>query len=252
MAEDQAVVNAVPVSNDSSVSSSQSSAAPEVSQNVPRGTSETASAPEPEKMLPQSKVNELVGRTRQEERERMRREYESRQIAQPAAQPQQTQDPSIGGVSQLNEDRVRQLYREEAERQALGVLNNRVATDFVSKLDAAKTKYQDFEKVTEDLKIMNLPMNYVHLFNEFDNAGDMLYDLGKNPEKLGQIVPLFYDQNLARRALKKLSDSIKTNEIAVKQPQANPPLSQISPSPTGVDNGKMNVSDLRRQPWARG
>jgi hypothetical protein len=165
--------------------------------------------------------------------------------------PQQ-QAPSIGGVQGVDEERIRQVYHEEAQRQAANQVNNRVANDFVSKLDSAKKKYNDFDSVTEDLKIMNLPMQYVHIFNEFDNTGDMLYDLGKNPEKLGQIVPLFYDQNLARRALKKLSDSIKANETAIKQPQANPPLSQISTSPTGVDNGNPSIAQLRREKWLKG
>jgi len=215
--------------------------------DVPRGTPEpSVQVPEPEKMLPQSKVNELIGRTRQEERERAMREAESKYKPSNQQVPQ-----SMGGVQQLSEERIRQLYSEEAQKQAINAVNQRVGQDFLSKLDKAKAKYEDFDKVTEDLQIMSLPMNYVSLFNEMDNVGDILYDLGKNPEKLGQLVPLFYDEKLARKALKKMSDAFKINEIAASQPKANTPLSKILSSPTGIDNGKMTIQDKRNNPKFR-
>lgn len=256
---DDIAMDAVNVGSDNAVASSSSN----MQSDAPVSNSATVEVQPkaPEKMLSQSDVNKIVGRTRQEERERMEREFARRQQGQqnsatssasPQAQTVQQSQQGIGGMPAVDEDRVRQLYREEAERHAYEAMNNRVANDFVSKIDSAKNKYQDFDQVTEDLKIMNLPMNYVHIFNEFDNAGDMLYDLGKNPEKLGPIVPLFYDPVLAKKALRKLSESIKANEAALQHKPANQPLSQVTASPTGVDSGKSTISDLRKQPWLRG
>jgi hypothetical protein len=245
MAQDQAVVNAVSA-NETSPSQTVSN---DVSNNVPRETSEVkTSVAEPEKMLPQSKVNELVGRTRQEERERVKREYESKIISQPTEQNQ-----NFGGVTQLSEERVRQLYREEEKQKELVNKLQTGASELISKIKTGKEKYQDFDEVTKHLKLDELSIDspFVHYVNEFDNAADMIYEFGKNPEKLGSVVLLFNDYNLTRIALKKLSDSIKSNELATKQPKANSPLSQISSSPTGVDNGKQTIADLRKQTWLK-
>jgi hypothetical protein len=80
-----------------------------------------------------------------------------------------------------------------------------------------------------------------------------MYELGRNPGKVASLTTLAYiNPQLAKLEMKKLADSIKTNEQASEAPNVNEPLSQVKPSTVGKDNGSNTVSDLRRKSWARG
>jgi len=194
-----------------------------------------------EKLIPQSKVNEIVGREKLAERERITAEMRTKLLGE--------QKPSF------DVDAYKQIAREEVKKELeysnIMQSNQLAAKKLYDRIDAAKAKYSDFDKVTKILNIDNMPVNYAHIFNEFDNPGEILYELGKNPEKLGTITALSYDQNLTKAVLSKISESIKTNESALKEIKAKPPLSQTQPSVTGIDNGTMTVDDLRKDPKYR-
>lgn len=225
---------------------SQDSAAPNLA------GAETQPAP---KLLEQGHVNVLVGKAKQEGREKGRQEALAELSAQ---QPAQAQSQSIASNDPAS---ARQIFQEEFakqtqawERQAQEQAANQQAMKTLSevnmKFNDAKTRYHDFDNVV-NLKYFQQMPDVLHLANSVDNTGDVVYDLLKNPGKIAQLRGI--PEDLARQQMRNLSDSIKQNQTAISNPQTPEPLSQIKPSTIGLDNGsKKSVSDLRNTPSYRG
>lgn len=210
----------------------------------------TESKPEvQEKVLKQSEVDKIVGNVKRETLEKARREYESKM--QMAQTPPATQSYNENQVS-MPEEQLRRMINEEAQKQANYAAANRVAQEFISKLEATKSKYPDFEEKVSALNLPSIPQ-IVGIANSMDNTGDIMYEIANNPSKFASVMVLAHTApHLAEAELRRLSDSIKKNEAAAKQPTANEPLSQVKPSITGTDNGSSSVRDLRKQSWLRG
>lgn len=208
-----------------------------------------------EKMLTQSEVNRIAARTKHDAYEKGRREAmaeleKQRQESQPADQT--AGQSSMGGMEQLSRDDIRQLIEEEAQRKAEMAMAQKIAGEFTGKLDAAKSKYEDFEDVLSELDLPSIP-HVVQWANELDNTGDVMYDIAKNPAKFANLLTLSATApHLAQKELRRLSDSIKRNEEAKQSESARDPLSQLKPSTNATDSGKLTISDLRKQPWLRG
>lgn len=147
------------------------------------------------------------------------------------------------------EDKVEEKLNQ---RQFLEQFNKDRAY-ILTKLADGTSKYKDFEQVTADLgDVVNI--GTARLFSDIDNLEDVIYNLGKDPLKAGQVKMLAMDRdnpNRARLELKKYSDSIKANQAAKSQPILKEPLSQITPSITPMDNGSKSISDLRKLPQYR-
>jgi hypothetical protein len=240
MAEDTIASTAAPVSIETSSSH----------ESTPQQQTETQSAPVPqEKMLKQSEVNELVGKLKRESYERGLKDGS---VKQPEYTPQSTQERST--TDTLSDDRVRNIIRDETEKQTQLALAQKVANEFTQKIIAAKdsNKYPDFEEKVMQLNLPSIP-HIVGWANSLDNTADVLYDIAKDPVKFANVLMLSQTApHLAVQQLQKLSNSIKENENASKQPSAAEPLSQLKPSATGTDNGSMSIKDYRKQSWLKG
>lgn len=203
-----------------------------------------------EKMVPQSKVNNLI-------REATARAYEKAQQENMPASSNQMSSPSPG----MNEEQIRQMMAQEAEshysklqeaqrQEAEKQQMQQLANEFIGKLQQGTDKYDDFEQVITDIGLSNYPQ-LVAMSNQFDNVPDIMYELGKNPAKIGSLMALAYtNPQLALKEMRNLSESIKNNESAKRQYSASPnPLMQMKPTIKSGDNGgQMSVSDLRRHP----
>lgn len=212
-------------------------------------------APVAEKMVPQSKVNELVGRAKAEAAERARAEYSAPQYGANTT-------PSMSGMQQTPTDIERmvaegiekhtqqlqqQAYQEKQEKEATDVVES-----FVSKIATAKEKYPDFEDKVAKLDLTKMPF-LVPLANHMENTVDVMYELANNPLKAHSLHEFARgNPQGAMAAMQQLSASLKQNANALAAPRANQPLSQIQPSPTGTDNGVRTVSDLRKSDFLRG
>ncbi len=216
---------------------------------------QVSSAPA-EKMLPQSEVNEIVGRVKQEAASRAVENYKRSQ--QQESQQQQYQEPNRESSQGISEDRYRRLAAEEAQRLRDEWINDtqqradeqsaqRIVKNFYDKIEAGKTKYDDFDKVTGDLQLNRFP-NTVHMLSEFvENSHDVLYELSKNRSKLAQIEMTARDfPQEALHALRRLSESITKNDEASGHREAKSPLHQQRPSNVGTDSGTvMSMRDLK-------
>jgi hypothetical protein len=231
-----------------------------------------------EKLLRQSEVDKLIGREKKKAYERGKMDglaqlqpaqAEAAQSA-PVAQapvPQQAptyapqQQNSMGGMQQFNPDQIQQMIDERLAKQQQEYQqrlnddhNNRIANEFVTKLQAGKAKYPDFDKKVEPLlnSIGNIP-EIAYLSNAVDNTADVIYELAENPTKIANILSLAQrTPHLAHAEMIKLSNSIKSNESASQTPSVNEPLSQLKPSTVGGDNGSLSVKDFKKMPWLKG
>lgn len=210
-------------------------------------TTESAQPAKQEQMLPQSQVDRMMGKAR--------KDAYAKAKADAIAEYQRTSQPTtnMGGVEQLTPERIEQMVQEATDKRAREAYANKVANDFLSKMEAGKTKYTDFE---DTVNALNLPMapEIVDWANSLDNTADVVYEIAKNPTKFTTILNLARGGfgQLAQRELQKLSASIKQNDSAKDQASAiQEPLSQIRPSTVGTDNGKMTIKDLRKQSWMR-
>lgn len=231
---------------------SQSTAPEQVASSAPAPQVENSPG---EKMvqMPQSKLDEIIKARVAKERAK----YEQHAAHQgsgmggmpPVAAPDQIRKAVHEALSSEREQMQQQLNEQGARE----VLNT-----FQSKLEAGKANYPDFDEVVNALPLASIP-TIVGLASRVDNTADIMYDLGKNPHKIANLAYLSQlDQNahqqyggriksnLAEKAFYQLADSLKRNELAKQQKQANEPLSQIQPSPTGADNGKPSYKDLKR------
>lgn len=222
---------------------------------------EVGTQPEP-KVMQQHEINALVGGAKQKGREQGKLEGYQQARAELMTQGNPTNANMQQPPAPMNDDaRLRQVANEEFSRlQSMAQANweaqqklevgNRILNDLKTKASAAKAKIEDYDKVVHQ-EFANFPKTaeVLALASEFDNAGEMLYDMAKNPGKIAQITWMAREgrddpamRELAFKEMKRLSDSIKVNEMATNQPQPRTPLSQVTPSNVGVGKTDYNVS----------
>jgi hypothetical protein len=233
-----------------------------------------APAPSPENVLPQSKVNELVGRAKAHERERLTREFDQKmQVAmqqqQPYQAPAQQQTPqqapaqnSFGGMAQLSaqeiEQKIAEATRQEFQRREQefhGVQQkaqiDQLVKDFEGKIGAATEKFPDLNDRVNSMGLGDMPF-LVPLANSVDNTAEVMNFLADDPSK-AYILNNMYKENgaVAFKAMQQLSNSLKETAKATSQHQPPNPLRQITPSTTPTDGGPMTIRDLRKDPSLR-
>ncbi len=206
--------------------------------------------PPPEKLLPQTEVNSLVGAAKQKGHERgyqqAMQEFQQQQqnagMNQQAAQAQQSAVPNQPMAA--NPEDVRRIAAEEFSRQQQALVEahiaqqrqitgQRIFNDLQSKYAMAKTTNPDldFNQTMQDFK--DVP-GILTLANKVDNSPDVIQHLKENPGKMAQIGML--PENFADIEMKKISDAVKQNQAALASPKSPEPLSQIRPSSVGVGN----------------
>jgi len=229
-----------------------------------------------EKMLNQEQVNALVGREKAAAADKARREADDRyrielERLKESSQPYFDKDSLIQEAKKAAKDEMihelndhkRQRDLKEYEAQQ-GVY----AQQYVSHVKNVEVPAEE-----DECGLFSDPMAYkdlVLLAGElnFDNTGEIMKELARNPGKLNQAdssalkyesAKTVEERNKAKTLLKaqfrRISDSIKKNKDALdNSPKVNAPLSQIKPSSTGsrVDYAKMSLSDLKKQRWLQG
>jgi hypothetical protein len=206
-----------------------------------------------EKMIPQSQVNKIAAREAREAEERTRQrmlaEFEQRQqqVSQQTSQAQPQAATSLGGIPQMTPEQIEQIIERKAYEMTQRNVANKIAADFESKVKQAKLSDPEFADKYDALNIEQHP-RLILWMSSMDNMTDMIKDMADNPSKVANIMMLANGgfPQLAQKELARLSDSIKKNQEAQQQPQANEPLRQIKPSTIGTDNGSMTVSDFRK------
>ncbi len=225
-------------------------AAPEVSQE----TQET-----PKKVFYQEDVNEVVQKRLGEAKskyeqagyERAQAELAAKNMAtQPQHQHSQTtQSADNANLSEEEQNKFRSFIAKESENQRIqGVIDHGLNT-FRTRVQEGFTDpaYPDYKEVVEVLNTE--AMTPVALLSStFENTKDIIYHLGKDSAAAGTILNLMQNPATvpnAQRMLADISRQLAQNKAAKSAPAANPPLSQISASTTGVDSGSLTHEERR-------
>jgi hypothetical protein len=211
---------------------------------------------EAEKMLPVSRVEELVKKAKLKGRDSMQAELD----ALKAENAQLKNGGSMGGMAVaapvdhetikqqvLNDLREQmqqantQRAQEELEKEA-----NRIADSYKAKMSRGKDTYEDFDTVMADFNPQAFP-NLVFLADQVDNTDAVMYELMNNPSKWATLAVLSErDPNAAQSMISKISASIKANQQAKADEKNVPaPLGRMSSSTTGQDNGTLSMRDLK-------
>jgi len=189
-----------------------------------------------EKMIPQSQVNEIVGSAKREAAERAVEAYKrSRAQSAPqqgyqALEQSSQRNASEDDIKRVAGDEIKKHFsqmEQEAQERAHLDAANRIVGVFRDKIVAGKDKFEDFDSVTSNVAMQRYP-NVVQLLAEHvDNTADVLYHLAKNRDKLYRLEALSgHSSGDAVYEIKRLADSIKSNEDSAQTRQANTPLSQ--------------------------
>lgn len=209
-----------------------------------------------EKMLPVSRVEELVKKAKLKGRDSMQQELD----ALKAENEQLKNGGSMGGMAvpavdsnaitqQVMASIKQQMQAESEERakQELEAEATRIAQSYRSKMAGGKEAYPDFEDVMADFNPQAFP-NLVLLASQMDNTPDVMYELMSNPAKFGTIAVLSErDPQAAQRMLARVSQSIQANKQAKAEQKAVPePISRLSSSKTGQDDGNLSVRDYKK------
>ena len=213
-----------------------------------------------ERVFKQSEVDGIVKKVKHEAVEGYRRQQAEQPayVEQKYASQNQYQGQNTG--SPLSESDYRRIAAEESQRlrdqwiseaQSKSETENaqRIVDSFWNKVSPGKEKYEDFDKVTGNIEYSRFPNTVQLLAEHIDNSHDVLYELGKNRLKMGQLEQLSYmSPKDAIVEIQRLSQSIKDNESSGKLRQSNAPLSQQRPSNVSTDSGNaLSMADLKRK-----
>lgn len=240
----------------------------DTSSSTPVSSSQPVSQPAQtateERRFNQSDVDSIVKRVKHEAVDTYRRQQsEQPQYAQQkygeTAQSSQLYGQQTSNPTQFDDTRYRQIAAEEAQRLRDQWLQDaqtktqedyaqRTVSNFFTKINTGKEKYQDFDKVTADIEYGRFP-NVVQLLAEHvDNSSGVLYELGKDRIKMANLEVLA--EKSPRDAIvqaQRLSQSIRDNEAAGSTHFPNEPLSQMKPTNTGTDSGQLTIADFRKK-----
>ena len=210
----------------------------------------------------QALMNKVVAREKASAADKARREVEEkyqRDLEQLNAMRTQQEQTNAQVPRETSADaiyqQVQERFNKEMQERQLKTQMEQVANNYLSKVAQGKAAYQDFDEITKDFDPTAFPQ-LTFLLSGIDNAGDVLYDLSKNPMKLAGIDRLAEkNPRQAQSELLKLAKSINDNKQAQADAQNQnvaEPLDRLNPSRVSGSNGKMSVKDLRNQSWLRG
>ncbi|MHB8603608.1 MAG: hypothetical protein ACYC6W_11085 [Nitrosotalea sp.] len=223
----------------------------EVSSDVGMTQSQHVEAPA-EKLIPQSRVEEIVRERVNQKENRLRNEFEAKlnevksstqNVSASSALTPEDIDKRIVEHQQKMSEELLQYNQQQQQKAAI--------ESFIDKIKDGTKKYEDFESKVASLQLDRIP-ELAFLANEVENTQDVIYELANNPAKVINILSSVSSDktiHLAKQAIKQISESIKQNELAKQQHsrKSNEPLgSSMKKSFAGTDNGVRTVSDLRR------
>lgn len=199
-----------------------------------------------EKTLPISRVEELVKKAKLKGRDSMQSELDALKAENASLK---SSAGSMGGMAVPDKEAIKQevlndlrkQMQEANEQRAKDDMDNeakKIAETYQTRMAAGKDSFADFEEVMGDFNPAAFP-NLVYLASQMDNTPAVMYELMKNPSKWATVAMLSdRDPRAAQSMISKISASIKANEQAkAEEKEVAPPLSRLSSSPTGQDNG---------------
>lgn len=210
--------------------------------------------------ITKARATELIKREKDAAYRKAQREFQTQLDELKTGQTQQ-----MGGMQSVDPEqitnqvieRLKEQYESannEQRKQEYETFVNQQAKTYLEKMDKSGGLADDFKEMTSRFK----PDKFKDVFflaNSYENTPAIIYELGKNPEKLAQIrLMLQDDPDMAKIMMDNLSKSIDFNNNAKENNKsAEPPLGRPKPSlAAGADSGTMNLADLKKSTFLRG
>lgn len=238
-----------------------------IQDDAPATNANDEAVEEPKKTFTSDVVKKVVEREKSKAFERGKREaimeLQQQQQQAPAEQMQQPvpqqpqQSVGLGGMQQMSQADIERMIAEKApqalQQHVQKLQQDQMVNTFVSKMLAAEQQYPGLENELNNLNYNDPRMHsFIAMANQLENTGDIMKEVLDNPSKMESLLNMAYNQPYqAQKAMKSLSDSIKTNQTAkAEEAQARDPMSQIKSSTTsGTKEGSqhdMSQEELRR------
>jgi hypothetical protein len=216
-------------------------------------------AEEPKKSFTSDVVKKVVEREKAKAFERGKREalMELQQQAPSAPEQQAAPQQQLGGMPQMSQADIERMIAEKAplalQQHVQKLQQDQMVNTFVQKMQAAEQQHPGLEQELNNLNYNDPRMHsFIAMANQMENTGDIMKEVLDNPSKMESLLNMAYNQPYqAQKALKSLSDSIKTNLTAkAEEVSARDPMSQIKSSTTSGSSEKsqhdMSMEELRR------
>ena len=233
----------------------------------PVANAEPLAEEEPKKSFTSDVVKKIVEREKDKAFERGKREammeLQQQQPVQQEQQPQAAppvnngQSVGMGGMQQMSQADIERMIAEKAplalQQHVQKLQQDQMVNTFVQKMQHAEQQYPGLEAELNNLNYNDPRMHaFISMANQMENTGDIMKEVLDNPTKMESLLNMAHNQPYqAQKALKSLSDSIKTNQTAkAEEAQARDPLSQIKSSTTAgtkeSSQHDMSVAELGR------
>lgn len=215
----------------------------------------------PKKSFSSDAVKKVVEREKAKAFERGKREalmeLQNQEGGQQEQMQPQGQNIGLGGMKQMTPEDVERMIAERAP-QALQshvqkLQQEQMVNTFVQKMQLAETQHPGLEQELNNLNYNDPRMHsFIAMANQMENTGDIMKEVLDNPTKMESLLNMAHNQPYqAQKALKSLSDSIKTNQQGkAEEVRARDPMSQIKSSTTSgnkeLSQHDMSQEDLRR------
>jgi hypothetical protein len=202
------------------------------------GTQSPSATQKSEEYVPKSRVTELM-------HAQSRKAYEKglQDARQSVQQPQQSTDIAS---SSFNEDKIRNLIKQEAEalerkrfedaqRLQQEQESQRLYADLHNKFNSQRKVDPKFDEKLAEVNYFNDMPGLQYVLNQFDNAGELaayLYDNGSTAVNIDSLARIRdrngrYNPNRAIADMRKIADRLKQNEAAKTAPVPPSPISQV-------------------------
>lgn len=216
----------------------------------------------PSDLISKTHATDLIKREKEAAYRKAQREFQAQLDQMKTGQAQQmgsmqAPDDLVNQAVEKKFEALRAQYEEannEQRKAEYEAYVNEQAKTYLEKMDKSGSLADDFKEMTARFK----PDRFKDIFfmaNSYENTPAIIYELGKNPEKLAQIKMMMEsDPDMAKVMMDNLSKSIQLNEDALNNNKsADSPLGRPRPSlAAGADSGQMSLADLKKSSWLRG
>lgn len=211
-----------------------------------------------DKLIPQSKLEEIVQQRLARQERKYRRELENLKnsmqnvaVNSPSQIPEQIPDiqtDPAGYLNYLAEKKAEQVYLKNQEKQYQQIQEAQESLrkqDFERKLEKFSTQTPDFEDVIEEVnQTIGFTPDIVYQVSTLpEKNGEVLYFLGKNPTELQRIKALPPHQQSSE--IIRLAMQLST--VKQKVSQAPPPLSNQRPLGTSATRNPNDYESIKEQ-----
>lgn len=204
-----------------------------------------------EHMVPQSKVNELVGIAKKKAYEKALREIEAKSTMQEQqSQPSEQEQQSPGFDEKLLEEKAREIAAREFEQMQQKKMREDFHKEFAGRIKEGKTSIDGFDDATKDFNWDKYEPE-MFLASQFPDTASIVKVLAQDPDKLDRINSAIArgNQDIAYKLMENLQKSISANKQAVDEQKQNntpEPLNQLKPSVgAGGDGGDLTLQDMK-------